>query len=49
MRCLIQVMFLKMRIGMMIKIEGRIKARHMSSMAGPKNHVKVADVEKETS
>jgi hypothetical protein len=34
---------------MMIKIEGHTKARRMSSTVGPKNPVKVADAEKETS
>jgi hypothetical protein len=42
-------MFQKMKVGMMIRIEEHTKAGHMSSMAGPKNHVKAADVEKETS
>jgi len=34
---------------MMIRIEGRTKAGHMSNMAGQKNLVKDAAVEKETS
>jgi hypothetical protein len=42
-------MFLKMQFGVMIKIEEHTRVRPMSAMAGLKNPVKTAAVEKETS